>query len=637
MIYWSGSMIIHADLTEDGKSIWVTFEYDQQTVYEIKSIPGFRFVGPDKGGPAWRTKVDFETCRTMRNYWGDSLIFTKRLTDWGRKIGSRQHNLRELHTTADVELPVLEARLPDLAKTLRPYQRVGSAFVAAEGSHPLVADMPRTGKTRTVISGLFEAGIPDSGPVLVVAPLTALETVWLRELNELQDLPVFVPWGNRDQRMDVLEDLLVMKEEGLPYWLIVNPAMIQYRRKGYDEQEKEILEPSFPQIMEIDWAAVVADEVHKAAMGNTQALTAKAFYDLRCHKRVAMSGTPLGGMPVKLYGILHWLHPDTFTSKWKFVDQWLYVEEIPTRRGTFKKIGKVRPNKQEGFDHMMQAYMLRRTRQEVAPDVKEADQEHVYIEMGPKQARQYKQMALEAEVRIEDMLGVDPDLSDKITAQGVLAEYTRLKQFANAFCTLGDMQPNNRRKVIPTPDSNKLRALLEYLEERGITAEDYDDETGEKVVVGSQYSETVDMVAEYLQEHLSTAESKKAGEIRCDKLTGATPGIKRKDVIGRFQSPLGSRVLCMTTTAGGVAIDLSRADTVIVLDETWNPDDQRQLVDRVISLQDIRAKSVIYIHSRDTIEDYVRSVNLEKEGVNITVLDAWRASYRKAAGLEGAA
>lgn len=629
-------MHIQADLTEDGKYIWVTFAYDQQTVFEIKSIPGFSFKGADKGGPAWRAKLDMETCREMRRYWGEDVSFTKRLTDWGRQVGNRQHNLRELHTTEDVELPNLEKRLPELHASLRPYQRVGAAFVAAEGSHPLIADQPRTGKTRTVIAGLFEDGIPDRGPVLVVAPLTALETVWLKELNEVQDLPVFVPWGGRQARLDALEDLIVMEEEGLPYWLVVNPAMIQYRRQGYDENEQEILEPTFPQIMEINWEAVVADEVHKAAMGNTASLTAKAFYDLKCKKRVPMSGTPMGGKPIKLYGILHWTHPEIFTSKWKFADQWLYVEQVQTRKGTFKKIGKVRPNKQDAFDHMMQAYMIRRTRKEVAPDVKEADIEHVYLEMTLGQAVQYKQMALEAEVRIEDQFG-GGDVSDSIMAQGVLAEYTRLKQFSNAKSTLGDMQVNGRRKVIPTDDSNKLRAVLDYLEERGITKDDYEDEEGSKVVIGSQFSETVDWLAAYLNEHLSTPASKKAGEVRADKLTGAVPGIKRKDIIGRFQSPLGSRVLCMTTTAGGVAIDLSRADTMLVMDETWNPDDQTQLIDRFISLQDrSRDRTVIFIHSKGSIEDYIREVNLDKEGTNVIVLDAWRKAYRKAAGLEGA-
>lgn len=625
---------LKADLTEDGKYIWVTFSYDPQLVFEIKSIPGFTFRGADKGGPAWRAKLDFETCREMRRYWGDDIEFSKSLTNWGRNVGNRQHNLRELHSTEDVELPNLEKRLPELAASLRPYQRVGAAFVAAEGSHPLIADQPRTGKTRTVIAGLFEAGIPDSGPVLVVAPLTALETVWLKELNELQDLPVFVPWGGRADRMNILEDLLVMQEVGEPYWLVVNPAMIQYRRKGYDEHEQEILEPTFPQIMEIEWAAVVADEVHKAAMGNTASLTAKAFYDLKAKKRVPMSGTPLGGMPIKLYGILHWTHPETFTSKWNFANRWLTVDNVETRKGTFKKIGKVRPEKQEAFDHMMMAYMLRRTRKEVAPDVKEPKPEHVYIEMTAKQAKQYKQMELEAEVKIEDEYGVNADVSDGIVAQGVLAEYTRLKQFANSFSTLGEMQPNGRRKVIPViEESNKFRALLEYLEEMGITAEDYEDEEGEKAVIFSQFSETIDAFIEALNEKLQTAASKKAGEIRADKLTGATPGVKRKDVIGRFQSPIGTRVLGMTTTAGGVAIDLSRADTVFFIDETWNPDDQQQAMDRVISLQNIREKSVVFIHSKNSIEDYIRSINVGKDEVNVTVLDAWRAKYREAAGL----
>lgn len=612
---------IVADM-RDGK-IWVEFEYDRQVVWEIKQIPGFRFVGPNSGGPAWRAALDFETCIAMRKMWEDDLLFTPELTNWGREVGSQKISLASLHTTEDVELPVLAERLPILHDALRNYQRVGAKFIATPDSNPIIADEPGLGKTWTATAGLFEAGIPDTGPCLVVAPLTALETVWLSILNQIQDLPVFVPLGGRREREDALEDLLLMAEIDEPYWLVVNPGMIAYKRVGLDEHGEDVIQPQYPQLHEIHWKAVIADEVHKAAMSNTSSLTGKAFYDLHCDKRVAISGTPLGGKPIKLYGILHWLFPKTFKSKWNFANQWLFVEVTHFGR----KIGKVRPERQEAFDKMMAPYMLRRTKKEVAPELRDPLIMHIEVDMDGKQLKQYNQMKLEAEVAIEEMFGAMPEgTSDSIMAQGVLAEYTRLKQFANGYSTLGRLMPNGRRKVVPIPEakeSNKMRVLLGLLEERGISDDDYDDPNGQKVVIFSQFSEMVKATAEMLTK----------AKIRCDILTGDTPGNQRLSLVQDFQKDGGNRVLLMTTTAGGVAITLDRADTVIFLDETWVPDDQEQAINRVHRISRIHDVQAIYIRSKNSIEDYIHKLTTEKQTINYTILDAWRPSYLTAAGI----
>jgi SNF2 family DNA or RNA helicase len=80
----------------------------------------------------------------------------------------------------------------------------------------------------------------------------------------------------------------------------------------------------------------------------------------------------------------------------------------------------------------------------------------------------------------------------------------------------------------------------------------------------------------------------------------------------------------MTTTAGGVAIDLGRADTCHVMDETWNPDDQEQLTDRILGAYKLHQVSCFYYRSLNTVEEYIAGVTALKSNLNDIVLDVHR-------------
>jgi SNF2 family DNA or RNA helicase len=64
------------------------------------------------------------------------------------------------------------------------------------------------------------------------------------------------------------------------------------------------------------------------------------------------------------------------------------------------------------------------------------------------------------------------------------------------------------------------------------------------------------------------------------------------------------------------------------MDETWVPDDQKQLVDRIIDPEAYRDMGIYYYRSRDTIEEYIMGVTGEKEAVNVDILDLRRQGFR---------
>jgi SNF2 family DNA or RNA helicase len=107
---------------------------------------------------------------------------------------------------------------------------------------------------------------------------------------------------------------------------------------------------------------------------------------------------------------------------------------------------------------------------------------------------------------------------------------------------------------------NKLRVLVPQL-----IAE------GHRVLIFSQWTKLLDIL-ELLLYHLA---------IGFERLDGSTPVVERQDMIDSFNSnPLEKQVFLLSTRAGGLGINLTSADTVIIHDVDFNPVNDRQAEDR---------------------------------------------------------
>ena len=105
------------------------------------------------------------------------------------------------------------------------------------------------------------------------------------------------------------------------------------------------------------------------------------------------------------------------------------------------------------------------------------------------------------------------------------------------------------------------------------------------------------------------------------KITGGTQ--KRAEVKRSFQAG-EARVCVLNTKAGGVSIDLDMADSVFIMDETWNPDDQEQAEDRAHRASRIHQVTCYYLRTMGTLEQYIKEVTDAKGRINKKTLDARR-------------
>lgn len=639
-----------AELNEAGDRIDVHFPYNPEAVAAIKRVPGARFVPRDKGGPLWRCPLDLTTGERLRGEFGMGLTLGHALIVWGKREQRKQRNLRSLATATDAELtrvpeeaprisraiagePLPELNLPNLPngdphplmtkRDPRPYQRADIAMMAT--TNALNANQPGTGKTLEWLGAIVESGLYRAGPHLICAPVRSLENTWLHEVDLFLPEALMYTAEDPQERVEEVEEFLSVLESGdydEPLFLAINPDFIRLKkiwdarkdgskpppakelwaRKDYKGNIYGYRSDLQRRLFQVEFSTFCIDEFHKAGMGNPTSLFRLSIDLIKAERRCDMSGTPMGGKPIRLFPVLQHLEPQEYTSKWRWAEQWLTVEE---NDAGYKEIGDIKKGREGDFYAAHARHMIRRLKREALPGLPEKVIEVVDCTMTKKQAKQYRQFAREAEIRIEE---------ERLSATNVLAEYARLKQFANAACTVEVKEKRNgERQVIvtPTEESGKLPMLLQKLDELGIRKED--PEPRARAIVASESKRMVDMVTAWLNKQgIATA-----------SFTGDTKD--SRPIIKRFKSTDPEPfVICMTTTTGGVSLNLEECDSVHVLDETWNPDDQEQLEDRGDRGSRTKPLVCVYYRTKDSIQEYIAEITAGKAVTNKNILDVRR-------------
>jgi hypothetical protein len=629
-------------------------------------VPGLQNKIPGAGilkSGEWSIPLSVAACLLLRERFGERLRIDSSLSSWYREEVGTGVRMAKLGASADAELFRVPALAPALsaAFSARTYQRVGARFIA-EGKRVLLADEMGLGKTLQAIGGVLESGVP--GPYLVVAPKTATEAVWGRELLRwLDDGAVATFPEGRAARERVWSEL-----EGLArplyatLWVVVHPEMARVKswwicrecgsetavanvKKlqcqkdadgnwfGHDPRRTETRhDMEWPQLFEREWGAIINDESQRSLLRRRKTPTQvrNGMLQLRVREdglKIASTGSPFNSRGELLWGTLNWLRPDKYSAFWSWAETFY---EVGTD-GYGRTIGNLRPNREEILWRGLDALVLRRTKTEVAPDLPpktyigtplndETAVHGVWLPMEGEQAKVYLQMFDDSVSTLE---GGD------LSAIGVLAELTRLKQLASASgrieermvkekCARPEECPNGdgpkphthevlRKFMIPQMPSNKIEYIIQMLDEMG-----YPESPAGKVVIVSQFTKLLGLVREALS------------PIATCSITGDVSQVQRDRIIQDFNARGGPHIMLLQTKTGGVAITIDSADHMVFLDETWVPDDQEQAEDRIHRVSNPRPVFYHYLRSLGSIDSAIAEANSELDQGGKRLLDGRR-------------
>jgi len=565
-----------AELDADKKHILLTTDWRYKEL--CKSLPGASWSPKDQ---VWRAPLSWTTCLALRSTFRDGLTVGPALTEWATK---------ELNTRINPSNAFRELETAEGDEDLFPHQRAGVQFLKT-ARRALLADEPGLGKTAQAIRAL--KAIQDSGeevfPILIVCPNT-LKKNWAREFARWwPGVKTQVIKGTSTQRKKQFEsgaDIYIINWESLRSHSRLSGygsiALVHCKPcGGLNEAVTETRCEVHPrELNNIDFKAVVADEIHRSKDPKSKQSRALWSATGNAQIRFALTGTPIANNVVDLWSILHWLSPQDWPSKTKWIDR--MIDIMLNAFGGMMVIG-VKPMMQDEFYKSVNPVMRRMLKKVVLPHLPPIVNERRDIEMSPKQKKAYEQM--------RDTMIAELESGDALTAPSILTQTTRLLQFASSYADTTVDETTGEIKTVLTEPSCKVDSLMD-----DISNGDFGDD-----------SVAVCAVSRQLIEILSAAMTK--AKIPHGLITGAQTEDERQKAVDDFQEGRIKWIL-FTAQAGGVGITLTTARRLVMLQRPWSLVDHKQALDRVHRIGS-------EIHDSILIMDYVTEGTIEERVLQV--------------------
>lgn len=579
-------MPVSVELDEQSKHIFITADWRFKEL--CKSLPGSTY---DSKVQLWKVPVSWGTCLALRSTFKDDLVIGPLLASWA----ANERTLRVDPSNALRDLEELPEGEGD--EDLFPHQRAGVKFLST-AKRALLADEPGLGKTAQAIRALKK--IQDDGgepfPALIICPNT-LKKNWKREFGKWwPGVKVQVITGTATQRrkqFDEEADVYVINWESLrshsrlaPYGSVALARCPQC--KGMDDRVTENrCEVHERELNRIDFKAVVADEIHRSKDPKSKQTRAMWAATGDADYRFALTGTPIARDVLDMWPILHWLSPEEWPSKTRWIDR--MVDTMLNAFGGMMVLG-VKPHMEAEFHASINPRMRRMLKARVLPWLPDMMFERRDIEMSTKQAKAYKDM--------RDNMIAELESGEAVIASSVLTQTTRLTQFASAFAEMVTDEVTGEIRPILSEPSCKVDAVMD-----DIKSGDFGDDSVAVCAVSRQLI------------NLLSASLTKEG-IEHGLITGAQSEEERQKAVDDFQAGKIKWIL-FTAQAGGVGITLTAARRLIMLQRPWSLVDHKQALDRIHRIGSEIHDSVIVMDyvTEGTIEERVIQV-LESKGEN---------------------
>ncbi|NGN92352.1 DEAD/DEAH box helicase family protein [Nocardioides sp. KC13] len=482
----------------------------------------------------------------------------------GASIARLRDEVIEATSGPAVEVPV------ELQATLRGYQVEGLTWLAGITSLGLggcLADDMGLGKTLMTIALHLHRQKEHAGPTLVVCPASLLGN-WEAELAR------FAPEVEVRRHHGAERD----PSTGSGH-RVEGASGVVLTTYGTMRRDVELLSA-------VSWGLVVADEAQHVK--NAASATAKALREIPSHARVALTGTPVENNLTELWALLDWCVPGLLGSRLAFRRAWASQIEAGADVGKAKE-----------FASLVGPFLLRRRKSDpgVAPELPPKTETDHLLSLTREQAVLYEAYVRDAMARIERLDADDPQRRGL-----VLSLLTGLKQICNHPAQFLKQEGGRI-----TGRSQKIELLDELVST--VLAE------SGAVLVFTQYV----AMARLLEGHWA------ASGVAHQFLHGGTPVAERSRMVERFQDG-EVPVFLLSLKAGGVGLNLTRADHVIHVDRWWNPAVEDQATDRAHRIGQTRTVQVHRLITQGTVEERVAELLQRKRVLADAVLGAGEAA-----------
>jgi len=419
-------------------------------------------------------------------------------------------------------------------------------------------------------------------PMCVVAPLTTLGH-WKREIEKWTDMNAVVFDGSAADREVCAEYEFYVGNTREVKFDVLLVSFENVRRNV------EIFE-------QFSWAMCVVDEAHKMKDVNSQ--TTASVMSLRYDWLLLLTGTPIQNNIKELYGMLHILDPRQFHSWDDFKEEFCDAS------------GDVDAEQVMRLRDILKPRMLRRMKEDVEK-IPTKEEIVVWVELTPQQ-RAYYRALYENQIHVllegskvknvPQLRNLSMELrkvcNHPFLCDGLEEDYVA-KRLA-ACAEKGEEAPSAQRMLVE--GSGKMSLLAKLLAKL--------KRDGHKVLIFSQFTIVLDLIQDFLA----------GAGYETERLDGNTSAENRQAGIDRFNTPGRGFAYLLSTRAGGMGITLTSADTAIIFDSDWNPQNDLQAMARCHRIGQTKEVKVYRFVTKDTYEQSLFETASRKYGLDEAIL-----------------
>uniref|UniRef100_A0A8B9F232 Chromodomain helicase DNA binding protein 7 n=1 Tax=Amazona collaria TaxID=241587 RepID=A0A8B9F232_9PSIT len=452
----------------------------------------------------------------------------------------------------------------------------------------ILADEMGLGKTIQSITFLYEIYLKGiHGPFLVIAPLSTIPN-WEREFRTWTELNVVVYHGSQASRRTIQLYEMYFKD---PQGRVLKGS---YKFHAIITTFEMIL-TDCPELRNIPWRCVVIDEAHRLKNRNCKLLEGLKMMDLE-HK-VLLTGTPLQNTVEELFSLLHFLEPGRFPSETTFMQEF----------GDLKTEEQV-----QKLQAILKPMMLRRLKEDVEKNLAPKEETIIEVELTNIQKKYYRAI-LEKNFTFLSKGGGQANVPN------LLNTMMELRKCCNHPYLINGAEEKILEEFKETHNADspdfQLQAMIQAAGKLVLIDKLLPKlkAGGHRVLIFSQMVRCLDILEDYLIQRRYPYE----------RIDGRVRGNLRQAAIDRFSRPDSDRfVFLLCTRAGGLGINLTAADTCIIFDSDWNPQNDLQAQARCHRIGQSKSVKIYRLITRNSYEREMFDKASLKLGLDKAVLQS---------------